>query len=141
MQSRKSKLILCPFCFIDKIDSPFCLQNCFSFGCPFCSNFAKQILSRPSYHTNTQTQATPTTCVLCQTVLSVILPCLSLRHTDCHFQQICTRIVVGYLLFNCLCLSVHQEKLIISLNIFMIYQYRIFSNKRATLNIAPQQYT
>ena len=24
-----SKLILCPFCFFDKIDSPFCLQNCF----------------------------------------------------------------------------------------------------------------
>ena len=29
MQSRNSKLILCPFYFFDKIDSPFCLQNCF----------------------------------------------------------------------------------------------------------------
>ena len=29
MQSRNSKLILCPFCFLDKIDSSFCLQNCF----------------------------------------------------------------------------------------------------------------
>ena len=51
MQSRISKLILCPFCFFDKIDHPFCLhaELLLSFGCPFCSNFAKQILSRPSY--------------------------------------------------------------------------------------------
>ena len=48
LQFRNSKLILCPFCFFDKIDGPFCLQNCFSFGCPFCSNFTKQILSRPN---------------------------------------------------------------------------------------------
>ena len=27
---------------------------------------------------------------------------LSLRHANCHFQQICIRIAVGYLLFNCL---------------------------------------
>ena len=44
-----TKLILYPFCFFDKIDSPFLLAELLlSFGCPFCSNFAKQILSRPS---------------------------------------------------------------------------------------------
>ena len=63
---------LAHFSFFDKIGSPFCLQNCFfSSGCPFCSNFAKQILSRPSsapawYYTYT--------CMLkCVFVLSLFL--------------------------------------------------------------------
>ena len=49
MQSRNSKLILWPFFFLDKIDSPFCLQNCFFLlAAHFAQIFAKQILSKPS---------------------------------------------------------------------------------------------
>ena len=43
MQSRNSKLILCPFCFFDKIDSPFCLQNCFFL---LAAHFAQILLSK-----------------------------------------------------------------------------------------------
>ena len=43
MQSRNSKLILCPFCFFDKIDSPFCLQNCFFL---LVAHFAQILLSK-----------------------------------------------------------------------------------------------
>ena len=43
MQSRNSKLILCPFCFFDKIDHPFCLQNCFFL---FATHFAQILLSK-----------------------------------------------------------------------------------------------
>ena len=43
MQSRNSKLILCPFCFLDKIDSPFCLQNCFFL---LAAHFAQILLSK-----------------------------------------------------------------------------------------------
>ena len=50
MQSRNSKLILCPFCFFDKIDNPLLAELLLSFVCPFCSNFAKQILSRPTHN-------------------------------------------------------------------------------------------
>ena len=43
MQSRNSKLILCPFCFFDKIDNPFCLQNCFFL---LAAHFAQILLSK-----------------------------------------------------------------------------------------------
>ena len=43
MQSRNSKLILCPFCFFDKIDHPFCLQNCFFL---LAAHFAQILLSK-----------------------------------------------------------------------------------------------
>ena len=43
MQSRNSKLILCPFCFFDKIDSQFCLQNCFFL---LAAHFAQISLSK-----------------------------------------------------------------------------------------------
>ena len=43
MQSRNSKLILCPFCFFDKIDHPICLQNCFFL---LAAHFAQILLSK-----------------------------------------------------------------------------------------------
>ena len=43
MQSRNSKLILCPFCFFNKIDCPFCLQNCFFL---LAAHFAQILLSK-----------------------------------------------------------------------------------------------
>ena len=49
MQSRNTKLILCLFCFLTKLTAHCAYRIASSFGCPMCSNFAKQILSRPSY--------------------------------------------------------------------------------------------
>ena len=43
MQSRNSKLILCPFCFFYKIDCSFCLQNCFFL---LAAHFAQILLSK-----------------------------------------------------------------------------------------------
>ena len=43
MQSRNLNLLLCPFCFLDKIDSPFCLQNCFFL---LAAHFAQILLSK-----------------------------------------------------------------------------------------------
>ena len=50
LKSSCSKLKLTHFAFFDKIDHPFCLQQCFFLLATyiFCSKFAKQIWSRPS---------------------------------------------------------------------------------------------
>ena len=41
--TRSHVVILCPFCFFDKIDSPFCLQNCFF---RLAAHFAQILLSK-----------------------------------------------------------------------------------------------
>ena len=61
----------------DKIDSPFCLQNCSfplpGFGCPFCSNFAEQILSRPIQSRPMMITRAPTSALLIQLTLVIAL--------------------------------------------------------------------
>ena len=54
---RNSKLILCPFCLLDKIDSPFCLQNCFFL---LAVHFAQILLSKFCQGLATTTHTTHT---------------------------------------------------------------------------------